>query len=51
MTAPLRMFGGARGEEEVGEDGSIRRKRTFDDADYTELSEEDMGLLAQALVG
>ncbi|WP_256984466.1 MULTISPECIES: hypothetical protein [Paenibacillus] len=51
MTAPLRMFGGGREEEEVGEDGSIRRKRTFDDADYTEISEDDIGLLAQALGG
>ncbi|NUU57009.1 hypothetical protein HP548_23285 [Paenibacillus taichungensis] len=51
MTVPLRMFGGGRGEEEAGEDGSIRRKRTFDDADYTEISEDDIGLLAQALGG
>ena len=50
MTAPLRMFGGGGGEE-VEEDGTVRRKRTFNDEDYTEISEDDIGMLAQALGG
>lgn len=52
MTAPLRMFGGGGGGgESVGADGTIRRKRTYDDEDYTEIGEDDIGLLAQALGG
>ena len=50
MTAPLRMFGSAGGEE-AGEDGTVKRTRTFKDEEYTEIAEEDIGLLAQALGG
>jgi len=50
MTAPLRMFGGGVGES-AGADGTVRRSRNFDDQDYTEIDEEGINMLAQALGG
>lgn len=51
MTAPFRIFGGGEGDQLVEENGTMRRKRTFQDEDYTEVSEDDISLLAQALGG